>query len=169
MRRQSLAVEPALRDAIQREIARRIQSMPQFVTAHTIALFCSLADEVPTCEWLSQWGSTHRLVVPRVEGDVMQFYHYAPESMLCGAFNISEPQTEELCQPSDIDLIIVPAVAFTLSGCRLGRGRGYYDRYMSQSDFRAYKVGVCYPHQIVDALPVEPHDVCVDCVVSATR
>ena len=59
----------------------------------------------------------------------------------------------------------VPAVAFTRRGERLGRGKGFYDCYLSREGFRAYTVGVCYSHQLLDTLPTEPHDRRVDEVV----
>ena len=57
-------------------------------------------------------------------------------------------------------------VAFTADGRRLGRGRGYYDRYLGDPVFRGFRVGVCYAHQLVDDLPVEPHDVRMDRVIT---
>ncbi|MBR3591219.1 MAG: 5-formyltetrahydrofolate cyclo-ligase, partial [Alistipes sp.] len=61
--------------------------------------------------------------------------------------------------------IIVPARAFTLAGARLGRGGGFYDKYMSLEGFRAYKVGVAFRCQIFDELPTDDHDILVDRVV----
>ena len=68
--------------------------------------------------------------------------------------------------PSEIDLVIVPGTAFTAAGARCGRGRGYYDKYLSRPDVHAVKVGVCFAHQLVGELPAEPHDVAMDCVVT---
>ena len=80
---------------------------------------------------------------------------------------IAEPDVDaEPCEPSEIDLIVVPGTAFTQAGARMGRGRGYYDKYLSQPGFRGVKVGVCYAHQLVGELPVEPHDVFMDYVIT---
>ena len=49
-----------------------------------------------------------------------------------------------------------------MAGMRLGRGKGFYDKYLSQPGFRAFKAGVCYPHQVVEELPADPFDVPVD-------
>jgi len=68
------------------------------------------------------------------------------------------------CLPEMLDLVVVPGVAFTRDGARLGRGRGYYDRYLSRPGLRAFCVGVCFAHQLVDTLPVEPHDRTMDAV-----
>lgn len=93
----------------------------------------------------------------------MRFYDYDPASMNdSGSFGISEPEATALCCPEEIDFIIVPGVAFTAAGMRLGRGKGFYDKYLSQPGFRAFKAGVCYPHQVVEELPADPFDIPVD-------
>lgn len=129
-----------------------------------VALFAPLKDEVQIGALMSRLNC--RIVVPRVEGDEMEFYDYAAGTMAEGAFGISEPQQGEATQPSEIDLMVTPGVAFTASGDRLGRGKGFYDRYLSREGFRAYCVGVCYAHQVVEVLPVEPHDRRMDEVIS---
>ena len=97
----------------------------------------------------------------------MRFFRYDPAAMRPGAFGIAEPgPAAEECLPQEIDLVVVPGVAFTADGARMGRGRGYYDRYLSQPALRATKVGVCYAHQLCDGLPTEPHDVAMDAVVA---
>ena len=154
------------RSAASRGIFADIAVSDAFRAARVVALFASLPDEPQTGGFIDEWCRRKRIVLPRVEGEVMRFYDYAPERMHEGAFGISEPEGGTPCPPEEIDFIVVPAVAYTLAGDRLGRGKGFYDRYMSQPSFRAYKVGVCFDTQIVDALPVEPCDVRVDRVVS---
>ena len=133
--------------------------------ANVVALFSPLADEPqlwPLVECLSVRLS---VVLPRVEGDVMNFYRYDGGAMAVGAFGINEPQMGVPLQPDEIDAIVVPGVAFTADGARMGRGKGFYDRYLSQKGFAALKIGVCYREQIVDDIPVEPHDVAMDVVI----
>lgn len=167
MRGRNRMLTPAARAAASREIFRRVESLEAFAAARTVGLFCALADEPDTSEALARWGRCKRVAVPRVEGETMRFYRYDPAAMLPGAFGIEEPGPEaELCDPAELDLIVVPGMAFTASGQRMGRGRGYYDRYLAQPGLHAVKVGVGYAHQLVGALPVEPHDVAMDCVVT---
>ena len=97
----------------------------------------------------------------------MRFYEYDPRTMRPGAFGIVEPGPEaRLCEPRELDLVIVPGTAFTAAGARMGRGRGYYDKYLAQPEVHAVKIGVCYAHQLVGELPSEPHDVAMDCVIT---
>ena len=121
----------------------------------------------PEAFGVARWSAVKRIVVPRVEGDVMRFCEYDPQTLRPGAFGIAEPGPEaQTCDPSEIDLVIVPGTAFTAAGARCGRGRGYYDKYLSRPDVHAVKVGVCFAHQLVGELPAEPHDVAMDYIIT---
>lgn len=166
MRQLNRSLTPDERVAASERLFGSVEALPAFAGARTVALFCALGDEPDTSAVLIRWAPEKRLVVPRVEGEVMQFYFYDPATLCPGAFGIAEPGPEAVrCDPAQIDLIVVPGVAFTRGGNRTGRG--YYDKYLSRPEMRALKVGVCYAHQVVETLPAEPHDVAVDCVISA--
>ncbi len=160
------AMQPGERRCAADNIIAQTERLEAFKNAHTVALFCSLPDEPPTEEMIARWCRTKNIVLPRVEGDTMQFYPYDPAGMNKGAFGITEPTGETPTEPAQIDLIIVPGVAFTASGERLGRGKGYYDKYLSSPGFNATKVGICYAHQLRPELPCEPHDMKMDCVIA---
>lgn len=148
------------------QIFSSIETMESFRSAESVALFAAMNDEVPTAIALERWPQMGKhIVVPRVEGDIMRFYDYSPNGMQRGAYGIEEPVGDEEFAAGDIDLIIVPARAFTLRGERLGRGGGFYDKYMSQPAFRAAKIGIAFRCQIFDHLPCDKHDICVDSVV----
>ena len=154
------------RVAADKEIFTQIEQNSNFAKAQCIALFASMKDEVSTEYALEAWLEMgKRIVVPRVEGDIMRFYDYSADRMTIGAFGIEEPMGSDEVAPEEIDLIIVPARAFTLSGIRLGRGGGFYDKYMSQPSFRAYKIGIAYKEQIFETLPYDTHDIMVNEVV----
>lgn len=135
--------------------------------ARVVALFSPLADEPQIASLIDELAKEMLVVLPRIDGDVMEFFCYSRECMVTGAYGIMEPCGTEPVQPYEIDAVIVPGVAFTVNGWRMGRGKGYYDKYLSRKDFRALKIGVCYAEQIVPSLPLEPHDVVMDCVISA--
>jgi 5-formyltetrahydrofolate cyclo-ligase len=171
IRKQMKGLNTALSSEQREELSARIfneaERLPAFARAKVVALFASLKDEPLTAPALERWSRSKRIVLPRVEGDIMRFYDYDPASMNdSGSFGISEPEATALCRPEEIDFIIVPGVAFTAAGMRLGRGKGFYDKYLSQPGFRGVKAGVCYAHQLVGELPVEPHDVFMDYVVT---
>ena len=166
MRQLNRALDSRQRLRASAAIFSAVERLPEFRTARTVAVFAALPDEPATDEVLARWASTRRVVLPRVEGDAMRFYACRPDALVFGAFGILEPQGERPCPAGEIDLVVCPGVAFTADGRRLGRGRGYYDRYLGDPAFRGFRVGVCYAHQLVDDLPVEPHDVRMDRVIT---
>ncbi|MFI3293309.1 MAG: 5-formyltetrahydrofolate cyclo-ligase [Rikenellaceae bacterium] len=167
MRTKNLSIDKELRENYANEIFMAIESDELFKNATTIALYASLSDELPTDTIINRWSQTKRILLPRIGEDcAMEFYQYYISDIESGAYGILEPQGDYPIYIADIDLIIVPGVAFTLDGKRLGRGKGYYDRYLSRADFRAHTIGVCYAHQILDDLPTEEHDVVLDMVAT---
>ena len=166
MRRLNRALDSRQRLRASAAIFSAVERLPEFRAARTVAVFAALPDEPATDEVLARWASTRRVVLPRVEGDAMRFYACRPDALVFGAFGILEPQGERPCPAGEIDLVVCPGVAFPADGRRLGRGRGYYDRYLGDPAFRGFRVGVCYAHQLVDDLPVEPHDVRMDRVIT---
>ena len=166
MRRLNRALDSRQRLRASAAIFSAVERLPEFRAARTVAVFAALPDEPATDEVLARWASTRRVVLPRVEGDAMRFYACRPDALVFGAFGILEPQGERPCPAGEIDLVVCPGVAFTADGRRLGLGRGYYDRYLGDPAFRGFRVGVCYAHQLVDDLPVEPHDVRMDRVIT---
>lgn len=162
IRRRMTSLTPVERLAASRTIFDAVEREPAFIEARTVALFASLADEPQTDLFLRRWHGVKRLLLPRVADGDMEFCDYAPDGMRRGAYGIAEPVSDVCCLPADIDFMVVPGVAFTPDGGRLGRGGGYYDRYMSREGFRAFRAGVCFAVQCVDRLPLEPHDLHVD-------
>ena len=133
--------------------------------ARVVALFSPLGYEPDVWPLVESLSAMVSVVLPRVEGDVMNFYCYDRNSMAIGSFGINEPQNSLPVAPYEIDAVVVPGLAFTESGARMGRGKGYYDKYMSNGDFSALKIGVCYKEQIVPEIPLEEHDVMMDVVI----
>ncbi len=166
MRAKNLALTSAERNQFANEVFTKIESSEIFAQAKVIALFSSLADELPTQSIINRWATQKRILLPRVEENFsMEFYEYSPAELSLGSFGILEPSSSIAFPTADIDIIIVPGVAFTTSAERLGRGKGYYDRFLSRGEFRAHTIGVCYNHQICDSLPTEEHDIPLDEVI----
>lgn len=134
--------------------------------ARVVALFSPLADEPQIWPLVEELSKSMCVALPRVEGDVMRFYAFGGETAP-GAFGIMEPSSGLEILPHEIELIVVPGVAFTEEGARMGRGKGFYDKYMSHEDFSALRIGVCYAEQLVGEIPLEEHDVRMNSVVYA--
>ena len=146
-------------------IAAKVEELLSACGARVVALFSPLPDEPQLWPLLERLAVGVKVVLPRVEGDVMNFYEYDPAAMAVGSFCINEPQGVVPVEPCVIDAMVVPGVVFSESGARMGRGKGYYDKYMSQPGFVARKIGVCYKVQMMSELPAEEHDVPMDIVV----
>lgn len=86
--------------------------------------------------------------------------HVGRDLVASGPFQIPEPHRKRIRRlpVSAIDLILVPGIAFDGKGRRLGRGGGYYDRFLSRVPARIPRIGLCFKFQVVDRLPHEPHD-----------
>jgi 5-formyltetrahydrofolate cyclo-ligase len=112
------------------------------------------------------------VALPRYDPE-RQVYHAAAinvpiERVPTGAFGIREPDFECPNWPSNqLDLVLVPGLAFGPGGRRLGRGKGYYDRLLT--GFDGLKCGVAFDEQIRTDIPMEPHDVLLDCMVTPER
>lgn len=135
-----------------------------------VALFSPLSDELPLD--VAALSKLCRVVLPKVDttsdAPLMEFYPYSAETLSVGAYGISEPVSHRSIAAEDIDLAIIPGVAFSSEGYRLGRGKGYYDCYLSREGFRAETIGVCFNHQLLADIPTEPHDKRVKRVITAS-
>lgn len=139
----------------------------RFVSAKTILAYHSLPDEVYTHDFIKRYSKEKTILLPRVIADgEMEIRRYRGESDLQqGAYGIMEPCGEIFSDYEKIDLAIIPGMAFDTRGNRLGRGKGYYDRFLSRAR-NIYKVGICFPFQIVEEVPVENTDMAMDVVLS---
>ena len=99
------------------------------------------------------------ILLPTVKGDELELHEYIDETTLSPSprFGIQESEGRLFTDYHQIDLAIIPGMAFTLSGDRLGRGKGYYDRLLPK--LSCPLIGLAFPFQIVDAIPCEPHDI----------
>lgn len=141
---------------------------PRFTRARTLLLYSALPDEVSTGEILDSLTNEGKTVLlPRVVNDTeMELRLYTgPADLLKGAYGILEPTGQLFTDYQQIDVAVVPGMAFDNEGHRLGRGKGYYDRFLKKIP-HTYKIGVCFRWQLVDTVPSDPHDILMDCVVS---
>ncbi len=132
-----------------------------------VALYYALPGEPSLGHLLDKWLGVRTLALPTIEGEAMNFREYTdPECLRKGRFGIMEPHGTRLVPPAEIGVMMVPGVAYTADGQRLGRGGGFYDRYLANpAAAHIHKVGICPPHGLVEWLPTEPHDVAMDEIV----
>ena len=133
------------RDERSRSLWALVQAEPEVQAAAVVMTFASIPGEPDTTSFV-EWCRTagKRVLVPE-----------------------SDPSAEPPDDPGSIDVVIVPGLAFTAAGDRLGQGGGWYDRVLSAVRDDCLTIGVCFAEQLVDELPTEPHDVRLDRVHTA--
>lgn len=146
------------------EVFSRLEKTAAFMLAERIMMYHSLPDELYTHDFLSKWSGKKRFYLPRVNGVDLEILPYHESRLELGSFHIEEPTGSDVADPSEIELVIVPAVAYDRKGRRLGRGKGFYDRFLKTT--KATKIGVGYEFQLFDEIPSEPHDVGMDMVIT---
>lgn len=144
-----------------------VEQLDVFRHAKVVLMYWSMDDEVQTHDFVERWYREKTVLLPCVDGDDLRLRQYTgPACMVAGEqFGIGEPAGEEWTDLDAVNVIIVPCVAFDRKGNRMGRGRGFYDR-MLKSTPKAVKIGLAYGFQMMDEIPVEPHDVPMDIVIS---
>ena len=135
------------------------------------AVYLASKDEIDLSFLIERlWAAECKVVVPAWRDGAYKLVAYSSETELfAGPMGILEPAPEGEGRMSvaegDVAVWIVPGLAFSRSGARLGYGGGWYDRFLAKSDPSSISLGVAYPFQIVDDLPLEPHDLPLsDCV-----
>jgi len=150
-----------------------LEKQPLWNESSSILFFAPLPDEPDLWPSLSvALAAGKQVFLPRFDAGTKRYISCqikTPETDLClGQFGIREPTDSCPQIPlNHLDLILVPGVAFDLHGRRLGRGKGFYDHLLAA--VRGNTCGVAFDEQIVDAVPVEPHDVLLNCILTPSR
>jgi 5-formyltetrahydrofolate cyclo-ligase len=151
-------------------IARRVLELPEVGAARVVALYQALPYEVSTRTlWHALAARGSRTVFPRmVKGSRLLAFGAADgdDDLQRGPMGIREPRPGRDVELADIDLFLVPGVAYDRSGFRLGYGGGYYDTTLARARDDAPRIGLCFEGELVDRLPAEAHDAPVDVVVT---
>lgn len=144
-----------------------LEQTADFLLADRILMYHSLPDELSTRAFISKWCDRKHFYLPRVNGVNLEILPYDESRLALGSFHIEEPTGNDTTPVSEMEMIVVPAVAYDRNGNRVGRGKGYYDRLLADSPAR--KVGVAYDFQLVDEIDSESHDVRVDVVITESN
>jgi 5-formyltetrahydrofolate cyclo-ligase len=169
------AIPPDKRAAKDFLIKERLLSLPEFVEAKTVLFYASFRSEVDTIGMVNDsLKAGKRVGLPRVDKQrhlLLLFEIVKMSELSAGYIGIPEPplRDEMAMEIEDIDIIIVPGVAFDNSCNRIGYGAGYYDILLSKRKKKTPVIALAYEEQFVGAIPAEKHDIKVDVVVSDKR
>lgn len=151
-------------------IAQQLYEDEYWKLASTIAITISKRPEVDTWQMIRKaWGQGKRVVVPKCvpKSRTMDFHVLTQFSQLESVYyGLLEPIVSETTKvkPDEIDLVIVPGLAFSKTGYRLGFGGGYYDRFLA--NYQGNTVSLAFENQIVAGIPIEDHDIPVSKIIS---
>ena len=149
----------------------RMLATPWFTGAHVIMLYAPIERELDVTLLAKECERTgRRVVAPRANWEDKSLepamVHRWESDWEIGRYGIRQPKADaQPMLPGEIDLIVVPGLAFDRNRMRLGRGAGLYDRFLARADVRGAKIGIGFDWQLLSALPANDHDQRLDAVV----
>lgn len=176
MRESAHAARNALpnKDELSRSICEKFTALPEYAAAKTVMYYVDVRSEVRTRNYLAT-ALTHgkRIVVPYcVDGELELFLLESMDELEIGAYKILEPRKDlrevdaKQVQPEELDLIMVPGVAFDRRGGRMGHGFGYYDKLLEHARPDCPLVALAFECQFFDEIPTQAHDVFMDKILT---
>jgi len=165
------------KDRLSEEVCRKAMSLPEYVDARTVMCYVDIRDEVRTRPLLrAALDAGKRAVIPYcVAGDRLELFRMESlDELAVGTFGILEPadawrdRDDRRVEAAELDLILLPGVAFDRRGGRIGHGKGYYDRLLERVRTDAATVALAFECQIFDEIPMQAHDVYMDMVITET-
>ncbi len=145
----------------------KIEMLPEFEKAKSILLYWSLADELTTHDFIEKWSKTKQILLPVVVDSNMVIKPFTKKEELSKtSLGVWEPNIQNNLFQS-IDIVIVPGVAFDTNKVRLGRGKGYYDRFFLNK--KILKIGIGFDIQILEEIPTGYYDVKMDKVITMSH
>lgn len=168
------SLDPAWVAEASQAIQKRLLELPEYVSARTVMSYVSVGKEVETHQLLLRMRKEGKtVVIPWCEGKELRLFRWESfDELENGTLNILEPRAElrlrqdKRIAPDELDLILVPGLGFDRNGNRLGRGAGYYDRFLKTTPRRVVRLGLSFECQIVENIPMSANDEKVDLVVT---
>ncbi len=163
--RQTLAaISPETRQSRSTAACSLVAGTPEFAAARIVMLYLSMPQELDTA-WLALrcWQMDKTVVVPKVSWDQKRMLPIEITSLTSGlatsSYGAREPIADKPIPADMIDLVIVPGLGFSRQGHRIGRGMGFYDRFLGQDNFLGIACGLGFEEQVLEQLPLQPHDI----------
>jgi 5-formyltetrahydrofolate cyclo-ligase len=162
------------KDELSQRICEKFVALPQYAAAGTVMFYVDVRTEVRTRQYLPealQHGK--RIVVPYCVDNELELFHLASmDELAIGMYKILEPKPElrnlpgKRLEPADLDLVMVPGVAFDRTGARMGHGFGYYDKLLEHARPDAPLVALAFECQLFPEIPTQDHDIFMDSIIT---
>ena len=163
------------KDEISQRICVTFAALPEYAAAKTVLFYVDVRSEVRTRHYLST-ALTHgkKIVVPwcNDQGELELFHLESVDELTIGMYRILEPRPElrsppaKQITPQELDLVMVPGVAFDRTGARMGHGKGYYDKLLQHARHDAPLVALAFECQLFPEIPTAPHDIFMDKIIT---
>ena len=162
------------KDSVSVKIVDRFMSLAEYDSAKSVMFYVDVRDEVRTRQSLpAALSRGKRIVVPYcLDGELELFWLEDMDELELGMYRILEPKNElrtvkaKHLKPADLDLVMVPGVAFDRSGGRTGHGKGYYDKLLQHARLDAPLIALAFECQLFEKIPAESHDIYMDKIVT---
>lgn len=150
------------------EISNHVVNWDKFINASTVMVYSNYKNEVATSGIIDEClKKNKKVVLPKVikeSRDIIPCIVGGFHELIPGVYGILEPDGSNIIEKNNIDLIIVPGVAFDMNGNRIGHGAGYYDKFLN--NYNGIKAGICYNFQIVENASPDEFDVRMDYLIT---
>ncbi|MDY7010539.1 MAG: 5-formyltetrahydrofolate cyclo-ligase [Planctomycetota bacterium] len=170
--REKLSVmAPAVAHARSMAACKRLMDTPEFARSSVVMIYLPIPGEVDISPVaLRGWQEQKIICAPKLSWDHRHMLPIEIRSLQAGLVStvngLREPADGKPIAIGTLDLVLVPALVFDRNGNRLGRGAGFYDRFLATAEFQGISVGIAFEEQIVDEVPVHGHDVPVNILVT---
>lgn len=162
------------KDELSRAICERFVALPEYASAKTVMYYVDVRTEVRTRQYLpTALAGDKRIVVPYCVDDILQlFLLESMDELETGMYKILEPRAELRGLPEkqvsveELDLVMVPGVAFDRQGGRTGHGKGYYDKLLETARADTPLIGIAFECQLFPEIPMQSHDIFMDKVIT---
>lgn len=167
--------EQSEKDELSRNICEKFAALPEYADAKTVMFYVDVRTEVRTRHYLpTTLGHGKEIIVPwcNTEGELELFRLKSMDDLALGMYKILEPKEELRSLPnrqvvvSELDLIMVPGVAFDRDGARMGHGKGYYDKLLQHARPDTPLVALAFECQLFPVIPMQPHDIFMDKIIT---
>ena len=159
-----------------KKITDTLMNFEEYQQSEKIMLYIATKSEVQTQSIIeSARKDNKKIFIPLIAQEksdlIPSLIHDFEKELALGNLGIVQPKEEfyRLFPPDILDLVIVPGVAFTQQGYRLGRGGGYYDRFLCKLEEHTYSIALAFEMQIIEKIPLDENDIPVDCIITEDR
>jgi 5-formyltetrahydrofolate cyclo-ligase len=168
MRNVRNGIDPHRREVWSSAIVGAVHELSEVAAARTLTAYLSFGSEIPTAELIAVLDTeSKRVGVPVVrDGEIVMVAFKPGDPTARSEYGMSEPVGGEEIFPEEVDVLMIPGLAFDREGFRLGYGGGFYDRYVRRTRADALRVGICFSEQVVDEVPHGDGDERVDRIVT---